>query len=957
MHTRALAGLFVTLLSMACHAGASDVPCGISLGEPTQQNGTWRYPLRLDAPGWFLAGVELRENGDDVVLSVRLGDAESLSDVAPTRYAIERSALLVYGPVRGHAEVRPFDVALRKKPTLVSLCFAPSAETFLEQLLWQGLVRLTQRSDADQSGYSRAQARSLAIAYGDAFVGLGERRGFHEELLASARHVQGYLASTAGRRAEAQAHFEDARRRWERVPEPALSLAATFNVAAEGLALGKAQESLETLQPLRARAVRDRYAPIWVWASNDYCVALRNLERRAEAADCFGQLVGEFDTMGEPKEAANAICNRGAALGAAGRWAEARIVLAECSARRNRLGFPSGIAHSELLLGWQALETDSTGSAAQHFQQSIAAARKSGETSRVWDARRWLAQAWIDGDELPRARLALAWLATDGAQESSRAAQWHMAMAQVELLGDDRAAALSHLGSAESQFAQLGQTGALTDARCLKSLIDLTIDVPSGCDALTAGQALLARGERAAARRQLEAPLVAADRDLLRRFLLAGSTDTARSLSEMTRIVAEAAALPLKHPRERSQRGQLLSRMAFELARLGESSGDGGFTRLAMDAAWSAGGTPAGLGRRLSNAGTAATPSPAFVAGPRPSPGEGTVLVASTSFLGNGYLLIARGERVSSVRLDMPALNATAATWRDRILDGAESFDAAEKTAAALRLDTWWRADDRRLMLALHGGLSTIPWSALPIPGPARKGLSYRPLVDQVSTQHVASDLRARDVQPPSSVIRFFPTETDGGLPGVGAERGMIADLARRSGWTTTTSDPSTGGILHIAGHAVADEVYADDNRLLAPNGSGEPLPFPRELVREARLVVLAGCETGYGPSSRWTLPSSLTSRAVADGAEAALGHLWPISDTAGMTLHTAFYRSLIQGNDAVSSLRTAQLALLDSPRQRLPRYWASPLLLMQRPPASGAAQSIAQSGSHLRETPHPNHQ
>ncbi len=949
MHTRALAGLFVTFLSMACHAGTSGSPCGASLGEPTQHEGTWRYPLSLDSSGWFLAGVQLREDGDDVIVKVRLGEIESISDVAPSRYAIERSTVLVRGPVRGHVDVRPFDVALRKKPTLVPLCFVPLTKPFFEHLLWQGLATVTQHSDAEQSSYARAQSRTLAIAYGDAFVKLGELRGFREEVLAGARHVQGYLASAAGRHADAQVYFEDARRRWDRVPQRALSLTATFNVAAEGLALGKAGESLERLQPLRVRSVRESYAPIWVWASNDYCVALRNLERRAEAADCFGDLVDAFDAMNEPKEAANAICNRGAALGASGRWAEAGAVLSECSARRNRLGFPSGIAHAELLLGWQALETESASSAVQHFQMSIAAARKAGEASRVWDARRWLAQAWIDGDELPRARLALAWLATDADQESSRAAQWHMAMAQVELLADDSAAALSHLDSAESQFRQLGQTAALTDARCLKSLVDTTIDVPSGCDALTAGQALLARGDRAAARRRLETRLAAVDRDMLRRFLLAGSADPRRALAEMAQLVSEAAALPLEHPRERSQRGQLLSRMSFELARREESSNDGRFARLALEAAWWAGGKPAGLGRRLSEAEPASTPSQAFAAGPRPRLEDGTVLVASTSFLGNGYLLIARGETVSSVHLDMAEVNEAAASWRERILGGAESSDSARHAAAALRLDAWWRSDDRRLVLALHGGLSAIPWSALPIPGPERSGMSYRPLVDQVSTQHVANELRARARQPESQVIRFFPDETDSGLPGVGRERGMITDLARHSGWITTTSRPPSGGVLHIAGHAVADEVYADSNRLLAPDGTGSPLPFPRELVRDSRLVVLAGCETGYGPSSRWTLPSSLTSRAIAEGAEAALGHLWPISDTAGMTLHAAFYRSLIQGNDAVSSLRTAQLMLLDSPRQRLPLYWASPLLLVQRPATRSAAQPLAIESSRAR--------
>lgn len=941
MYRAVWTAIAMLLLLLAGPVAAAEAGCRAVLGPPQEQGGVWRYAFTLESAGWFLAGVQVRERGGDVVVKLQLDTTERFSDVAPSRYSIERAALLLHGPARGVVEVRPFDVALKSPPPIAPLCVEPLSEAGLQQLLWQQLVQRVYRSDTAASSYVQAQARAQAIDFAEQFVRLGQQRGFPRELLAGARHIQGYLAANAARRADARDYFEAARRLWSEVPEPALALAAQFNVAAESLALGKADEALQTLQPLLDESVRKRFAPIWVWASNDACVALRNLERRDEAADCFGRLVPLFDRMDEPKESANALCNQGAALGDAGRWNDAAPVLAGCAQRRERLGFPSGIAHAELLLGWQALETDSVDTAAAHFQRSIAAARQSGEASRVWDARRWLAQTWIDGDELPRARLALAWLAADGTQESSRAAQWHAAMAQLELYSDNRAAALAHLQRAEAQFAQLGQTAALADTRCLHALVDATAGIADDCDGLVAGQALLARGEVAAARQRLQARQPVRDREILRRFLLASHSE-AQGGAPLAQIVADAAGLPQRAPRERGERGQLLARIAFELARAGQHPGHGEQAQLALATLWLAGSAPAGFGRRIYGAASAAHAAAAMPVPAQPPLAAGTVLVASTSFLGEGYLLVARADGVSSIRIDMEAVNAAIAAWRDRILDHAASAQAAQSVAAALGLPGWWRPEDRHLVLAVHGALSTLPWSALPVAGEARVALSYRPLLDQATVSHVSGAPAPQAVAAQRAHVRFFPGDIDAGLPGASSERRLIERLAQASQWTTSTSGPLPAGVLHIAGHAVADTVSVDGNRLLAPNDPTAALPFPDELVRHADLVVLAGCETGYGPASRWTLTSSLTSRAVGDGAAAALGHLWPISDTAGMKLHAEFYRGLFQGLDSAESLRRAQLALLDSPRHRLLQYWASPILVMQRPAAAAAPQRVA---------------
>lgn len=917
--------------------------CELTIGPATRADGRWSYALDLRTPGWLLAGVEAVEKNEDVVLELELGGRRAASDVAPSRYAIERSTVILPGPAHGRLTVRAFDVALKRPPRLRALCATASQPEFLPLALWQGLVELVQRADADQPADGRGAARARAIDYADAFAALARMRGFAPEFAAGALHVHGYLASNAGLHADARAAYAEAAAAWKQAALPAPAAAAQFQVAFEELALGRAADALATLQPLLTAAARAQFQPIWVWASNDRCVALLNLDRRDEAVRCFAELVRTFDAAHEPKEAANSLCNEGNALGASGRWRDAAPKLAGCRARRYALGFAQGISHAELLLGWQALEAGSLETAFTHFDQSAAVAERAGDASHLWDARRWRAQAWMDADELPKARAALGTLQSDEAQESSRNAQWHVAMAQLELLSDDRAAAAGHLEQAAQRFARIGKAASLADTRCLQALIDRTTDIAANCDALTAAQALLARGQIPAARERLAAALPAHDRDLLRRFLLAASTPQTERQA-LQRLVDEAAELPRAAPRPRSQRGQLLARQAYELAQLADNAHDAALAWLALDALWQAGGSPAGFGQRLEDKVSATSPEKSAPLPQRPALQPGSVLVASTSFFGKGYLLIARADDIAVVAVDMPDVARTASAWREQLDTGRETPQAAQAVAAATGLSRWWRDDDRRVLLAVHGPLSTLPWSALPVAGAAPPGMSYRPLVDQATIEYVA-DVAAAAPRKLAPAIRFFPAATDSSLPGTRLERERISALAQQAGWTAGTGAAPAGGVLHIAVHAAADDVSADGNRLLLPDGRGATLPFPDELAGNAGLVVLAGCETGAGPSSRWSLPSSLASHAVAAGSPSVLAHLWPVADAAGSRLHTNFYAALLRGEKPAAALREAQLAQMRSPQQREPRYWASAVLLISRSvPDSGSVGAVASS-------------
>ncbi|HET9765371.1 MAG TPA: CHAT domain-containing protein, partial [Thermoanaerobaculia bacterium] len=95
--------------------------------------------------------------------------------------------------------------------------------------------------------------------------------------------------------------------------------------------------------------------------------------------------------------------------------------------------------------------------------------------------------------------------------------------------------------------------------------------------------------------------------------------------------------------------------------------------------------------------------------------------------------------------------------------------------------------------------------------------------------------------------------------------------------------------------------------------------------LRRARLVVLAACSSagGYpvGPQGL----SGLVRPLFAAGAPAVLGSLWNVPDTVTEELLVDFHRHFRAGEDAASSLRLAQLDLLEqkNPALRSVVAWA----------------------------------
>jgi CHAT domain-containing protein len=137
-------------------------------------------------------------------------------------------------------------------------------------------------------------------------------------------------------------------------------------------------------------------------------------------------------------------------------------------------------------------------------------------------------------------------------------------------------------------------------------------------------------------------------------------------------------------------------------------------------------------------------------------------------------------------------------------------------------------------------------------------------------------------------------------------------------------------GIIHLAVHAVADQIYPDRAALIF---ASEKQPGDDGLlqVREIRklplegtdLVTLSACDTSIGRLDGEEGVSSIVYAFLYAGAKSAVASLWMAEDTSTAALMKSFYRHLSLGESKSEALRNAQLEFLSHGDQP-PFYWAS---------------------------------
>jgi CHAT domain-containing protein len=142
--------------------------------------------------------------------------------------------------------------------------------------------------------------------------------------------------------------------------------------------------------------------------------------------------------------------------------------------------------------------------------------------------------------------------------------------------------------------------------------------------------------------------------------------------------------------------------------------------------------------------------------------------------------------------------------------------------------------------------------------------------------------------------------------------------------------------VLHIASHTLLDE----DNPFLsalvmtAPGDSSEDgILYSYELSQmklKAQLVVLSGCNTGYGQLRKSEGLVSVSRSLFYTGVRTVAYTLWPVTDKAGSELVGDFYKEIRQRRTLDCALRNAKLEFLENadPVKANPFYWAGYVLV-----------------------------
>src|SRR5205085_8949580 len=225
----------------------------------------------------------------------------------------------------------------------------------------------------------------------------------------------------------------------------------------------------------------------------------------------------------------------------------------------------------------------------------------------------------------------------------------------------------------------------------------------------------------------------------------------------------------------------------------------------------------------------------------------------------------------------------------------------------------------------------------------------FDPKDTRVKNQATA-DSTTRDVAVVSAVADVSGTRVDAGkfhlprLEGTRLEAQQIEQLARADGlapdvWldfdaneaNVKTRDISKYRILHVATHGLLDtERPQFTGVVLSLVGNREDDGFLRtdeifNLKLGAPLVMLSACETGLGKEKRGEGVIGLTRAFMYAGAPTVGVSLWSVADKSTADLMTDFYKRLLSASDASpsTSLRAAQVAMIDGKKYSPPFYWA----------------------------------
>ena len=160
--------------------------------------------------------------------------------------------------------------------------------------------------------------------------------------------------------------------------------------------------------------------------------------------------------------------------------------------------------------------------------------------------------------------------------------------------------------------------------------------------------------------------------------------------------------------------------------------------------------------------------------------------------------------------------------------------------------------------------------------------------------------------------------------------------------------------VVHFAGHAAASGEDGVGRLVLAPDpqtkqsGILYSYEIENSTLPRTRLVMLAGCSTAAGRTSRLEGVSSLARPFLVAGVPTVISSLWDVDDAVSQRFSVTFHRSLLEGRNPAQALRQAQISFLRDSQPLLahPASWAGFVVLggLGRPPLAPSGRLVAGS-------------
>lgn len=246
----------------------------------------------------------------------------------------------------------------------------------------------------------------------------------------------------------------------------------------------------------------------------------------------------------------------------------------------------------------------------------------------------------------------------------------------------------------------------------------------------------------------------------------------------------------------------------------------------------------------------------------------------------------------------------------------------------------------RTLSIEPDDFLAEIPWAALvdrrghylieSAPIVITPGL-YRAMHLRLATA-ITAQTPALVVSVPIAPAEGMTPLTDASIEAESvAERFGSARLLRGDDATLAAihREIQSAAVLHFAGHAVSSpsrsglvlaELDSNTNHSrLITAGS-----FSLNDTEHLQLAVFSACHTAVGPQPTSSGTESLVQSLLHANVPHVIASHWDVDSRQTANLMTQFYARLLSGDDAASSLRSAELTLASQPTSAHPYYWSA---------------------------------